>query len=355
MIINNTVLIIEDNKDVRENTSEILKLANYNVLTANDGMEGLEIARNNKLDLILCDIMMPELDGYGVLRAIENNPDMTGVPFVFITAKAEAKDFRVGMDLGADDYLTKPFTGTDLLRVVSSRIKKNQSLMDKFNRNFEDLDSLINVVKADKEMNAFSEHRTIKKVQRKEHVYLEIDTPNFLYYVVKGKIKTFKTNELGKEFITEIYKEGDFFGYHALLDQSNHKEAAVAIEDSEISPIPKNDFYQLLFSNNEVSLKFIKLLSNNLLEAEENLLKLAYNSARKRVSEALLFIYSKYFSEDKENEYFPVARENISALAGISPESVSRNLTEFKEDKLIEIDNGIIKILNFKKLRNLKN
>lgn len=353
--MNNTILIIEDNRDVRENTSEILELANYNVLTANDGKEGLEIARKNKLDLILCDIMMPELDGYGVLRAIENTPDMAGVPFVFITAKSEAKDFRRGMDLGADDYLTKPFTGNDLLRVVSARIKKNQILKEKFNKNFEDLEGLINEVKTNKEIGIFSEHRTIKKVQKKEHIYMEIDTPNFLYFIVRGKIKTFKTNELGKEFITEIYKEGDFFGYHALLDHSNHKESAVAIEDSEVSPIPKNDFFQLLFSNNEISLKFIKLISNNLIEAEENLLKLAYNSARKRVAEALLFIYSKYFPEDRENEYFPVARENISALAGISPESVSRNLTDFKEDKLIEIDNGIIKILNFKKLRNLKN
>lgn len=353
--MNNTILIIEDNRDVRENTSEILELANYTVLTANDGKEGLEIARKNKLDLILCDIMMPELDGYGVLRAIENTPDMAGVPFVFITAKSEAKDFRRGMDLGADDYLTKPFTGNDLLRVVSARIKKNQILKEKFNKNFEDLESLINEVKTNKDITVFSEHRTIKKVQKKEHIYMEIDTPNYLYFIVKGKVKTFKTNELGKEFITEIYKEGDFFGYHALLDHSNHKESAVAIEDAEISPIPKNDFFQLLFSNNEISLKFIKLISNNLLEAESNLLKLAYNSARKRVAEALLFIYSKYFPEDRENEYFPVARENISALAGISPESVSRNLTDFKEDKLIEIDNGIIKILNFKKLRNLKN
>ena len=353
--MNNTILIIEDNKDVRDNTSEILELANYNVLKAGDGMEGLEIAKKNKLDLILCDIMMPELDGYGVIRAIENNMDLATVPFIFITSKSEARDFRMGMDLGADDYLTKPFTGHELLRVVNARIKKSQTLKDKFNKSFENLETLLNDVKSKKDINLFSEHRMIRKIQKKERVYMEIDTPNFLYFIVKGKIKTYKTNDLGKEFITEIYKEGDFFGYHALLDHSNHKESAVAIEDSEITPIPKNDFYQLLFANNEVSLKFIKLLSNNLIEAEENLLKLAYNSARKRVAEALLFIYGKYHQEDKEDVFVPVARENLSALAGISPESVSRNLTDFKEDKLIEIDNGIIRIINFKKLRNLKN
>ncbi len=353
--MNDTILVIEDNIGVRENTSEILELANYNVMTAGDGKEGLDIAKKNKLDLILCDITMPELDGYGVLRAVENIPEMATIPFVFITAKTEPEDFRKGMDLGADDYLAKPFNGTDLLRVVSARIKKNKNIKDKFNKNFDDLESILNETKSNKEISLFSEHRTIKKIQKKEHIYMEIDTPNYIYFVVKGKIKTFKTNELGKEFITEIYKEGDFFGYHALLDHSDHKEAAVAMEDSEISPIPKNDFYQLLFSNNDVSLKFIKLLSHNLLDAEENLLKLAYNSARKRVAEALLFIFSKYYPDDRADIFIPIARENISSLAGISPESVSRNLTEFKEDKLIEIDNGIIKIIDFKKLRNIKN
>lgn len=353
--MNNTILIIEDNIDMRENTAEILELANFNVLSANDGKEGLELAKKNKLDLILCDIMMPELDGFGVLRAIENIPEMAGIPFVFITAKSEKSDFRKGMDLGADDYLTKPFTGNDLLRVVNARIKKNQTLKERFNKNLEGLENLINEVKTNQDMTVFSEQRVIKKLQKKEHVYMEVDTPNFLYFVIKGKIKTFKTNELGKEYITEIYKEGDFFGYNALLDNSSHKESAMAIEESEVSPIPKKDFFQLLFSNNEISLKFIKLISNNLAEAEGKLLKIAYDSARKRVSEALLFIYGKYFPEDRENVFFPVVRENLSALAGISPESVSRNLTDFKEDNLIEINNGIIKILNFKKLRNLKN
>src|ERR1035437_6563147 len=124
--MSNTILSIEDNKDMRENTNEILQLAGYTTHSADDGKHGLELAHKHKPDLILCDIMMPELDGYGVIRALENIPEMVGVPFVFMTAKSEKSDFRKGMDLGADDYLTKPFNGADLLKVVSARLRKSE-------------------------------------------------------------------------------------------------------------------------------------------------------------------------------------------------------------------------------------
>ncbi len=140
-----------------------------------------------------------------------------------------------------------------------------------------------------------------------------------------------------------------------MLDESKYKESAVAIENSEIALVPQEDFFQLLYSNNEVSLKFIKFITNDLVQAEEKLIKLAYDSARKRVAEALIFIFKKYQIEENGESTFPAHRENISAIAGISPESVSRNLTDFKEEGLIETNNGIIKILNLKKLTELKN
>lgn len=112
------ILVIEDNLEMRENIAELLELAGYTVYTAPDGVDGLVQMRELLPDLVLCDIMMPELDGFGVLRAMENLPDLIGTPFVFLTAMAEKDDFRKGMDLGADDYLSKPFKGDELLRVV---------------------------------------------------------------------------------------------------------------------------------------------------------------------------------------------------------------------------------------------
>src|SRR6187397_733593 len=118
------ILLIEDNDNIRENTAEILQLANYNVFTAADGKLGVEAALKNKPDLIICDIMMPVLDGYGVLHLLHKNPTLQNTPFIFLTAKSERAEMRKGMELGADDYLTKPFQGTELLNAVESRLRK---------------------------------------------------------------------------------------------------------------------------------------------------------------------------------------------------------------------------------------
>ena len=119
-----TILIIEDQPDMRENIATILEMENYAVLTANDGAQGLEAAREEKPDLILCDVMMPKLDGHGVLQKLREDRTIAGTPFVFLSAKGERQDLRAGMNLGADDYLTKPVTATELLAAVSARLER---------------------------------------------------------------------------------------------------------------------------------------------------------------------------------------------------------------------------------------
>ena len=125
--MNKKVLIIEDNADIRENVVEILELAEYVVYSADNGKTGIELALYNMPDIILCDIMMPELDGYGVLYILNKNPQMAGIPFIFLTAKAERLDLRKGIELGADDYLIKPFDDMDLLNAIESRLKKRKA------------------------------------------------------------------------------------------------------------------------------------------------------------------------------------------------------------------------------------
>ena len=107
--MNKTILVIDDNNDIRENTAEILELAGYKTFTAENGKRGVEVAVREKPSVIICDIMMPELDGYGVLHLLRKNPDTQNIPFIFLTAKTERSDFRKGMEMGADDYVTKPF------------------------------------------------------------------------------------------------------------------------------------------------------------------------------------------------------------------------------------------------------
>ena len=350
-----TILIIEDNADIRENVSELLEISGYTTFTANNGKDGLESAQKNYPNLVLCDITMPILDGYGVLRAFENIPEIAGTPFIFMTAKAEKADFRTGMDLGADDYLAKPFSGDELLRIVSARLKKSRLIKDFFENNLNGLNAFVNTAKTQQGLNILSDHRTMKKIRKKDMLFMEGDSPNFLHFIISGKIKIFKSNESGKEYIINIHKEGDYIGYVALLKDSEHKESAMAIEDCEVALIPKQEFFHLLHSNNEVAMEFIKMMSSNFSDAEEKLLKLAYDSARKRVAEAIIFVSKKYKTEGSDELSFNLLRENISALSGISPESVSRNLTDFKEEGMIETCNGSIKILNLKKLETLKN
>jgi len=350
------VLIIEDSDDVRENMKEILELSSYTVHSAKNGKEGLDMAQKHNPDIILCDVMMPELDGYGVLRGLTNNPNTKHIPFIFVTAKSDKQDFRIGMDLGADDYLTKPFNGNELLSLVSTRLKKAEILKELMKNDLKNLeDFFINSEESNASIYAVSDRITPKKIRKKEILFIEGDSAKYLYFLVSGKIKTFRTNEQGKEYITQVYKERDFFGYSSLLESNKYEDTAVAIEDSEIASIAKQDFYQLLLTNNELYAKFIRFITTDLSETNDKLIKLAYNSARKRVSEAILYLAKKYHTQIENGITFSVCRDDISSISGVSPESVSRNLTDLRTERLIELQNGHIKILEARKLIDLKN
>ncbi|MEO6901854.1 MAG: response regulator [Bacteroidia bacterium] len=349
------ILLIEDNKDVRENTAEILKLAQYEVLTAVNGKEGVELAHQNKPDLIICDIMMPVLDGHGVLHMLSKNEETSSIPFIFLTAKAERTDIRKGMEMGADDYLTKPFDDVELLNAIESRLKKNEVLRREFTKNMEGVNSFLNEVKNIDSLKKLSEDRNVVKYKKKADIYKEGNYPKGIYFISKGKIKTYKSSDLGKELITELHKEGDFFGYIALLQDETYTSSASALEDSEIYMIPKEDFFSLLYKNAEVSKKFIEMLSKDARENEIHLVQLAYNSVRKRVAEALLKLSDKYKKEEEQKFSISITREDLANIVGTATETVIRTLSDFKEDKLIEIANGKITILNYDKLAKLKN
>jgi CheY-like chemotaxis protein len=113
-----TVLVIEDNLEIRENTAEMLELAGYRVIVADNGKEGLAIACGQSPDIILCDIMMPGIDGYQVMKEIRNEPSTSKIPFIYITARAEKADVKIAMNLGADGYVKKPFDTRELIEAI---------------------------------------------------------------------------------------------------------------------------------------------------------------------------------------------------------------------------------------------
>lgn len=131
------ILVIEDEKSVRENILDLLEAEHFDTIAAEDGRIGVELAVSEVPDLILCDLMMPEIDGYGVLIALREEPVTASIPFIFLTARAARSDFRQGMELGADDYLTKPFTRDELLSAIASRLMKQANLTKQVSTKFE--------------------------------------------------------------------------------------------------------------------------------------------------------------------------------------------------------------------------
>jgi CheY-like chemotaxis protein len=349
----NRILVIDDNTDIRENTAEILTLAGYTTYTAENGKKGMEIAIKEKPDLIICDIMMPELDGYGVLHMLKKNPGTEHIPFIFLTAKAERGDFRKGMEMGADDYITKPFDDLELLKAVEIRLKKLTVLQGQYEAGEKGASKLMKDLKGSGWLLADPERYNSEMMMKKQVLYSEGKHARFLYYLQSGKIKTFKMHEDGKEYITNLYGADDFLGYVALLEDRPYSDTAEILENAEVVAIPKDDFLQAIYNDMTIASKFIKLITNDVKEKENRLLRLAYDSLRKRVARALVDVQQKFTKTDSDPVAIEISREDFAQYIGTATESVIRTLSDFKSEKLIEIKEGKIKILNRDKLNHL--
>lgn len=346
------VLIIEDNNDIRENVVEILELAGYTVFAADNGKTGVELALKNVPDIILCDIMMPELDGYGVLYMLNKNPQMAAIPFIFLTAKAERLDLRRGMEMGADDYLTKPFDDIELLNAIESRLKKKEQQETFYSRSLDHLGSIISKNSGLAELKKVIVERKTRHFKKNQVIYYDGDRGNGLYLVINGKVKTIKLAQDGRELMTGMYTNDDYLGVHALLSNEPFSDTATALEDTVLCLIPKEQLDELLNQYPDVAREFIKLLSNDIREKEDQLLQLAYHSVRKRMADAIVRL-SRQQSGSADD--IKISREDLAAMAGMATETVSRTLSDFKDEGLIEKKGSIINILNLERLAKMKN
>ena len=345
-----TILLIEDNDIIRENTAEILELAGYAVLTAENGKVGVEKALVTKPDLVVCDIMMPVLDGYGVLHIFTQNPHLAGVPFIFLTAKTERTDQRRGMELGADDYLTKPFEETELLSAISSRLSRFRQLQADYDlRAPEGLSKFLDDAAAAGQLNGLTTDRRPHALRKKQEVYAEGDEPTRLYFVQTGRVKTVRRNPGGKELITGVYGPGEFFGYLPLLEQGPHADTALVLDDATLLYIPKTDFRALLHRNAAVGQQFVRLLAGRVSAREEQLLSMAYGSIRRRVADTLLRLHEQAGAAPEA--VIQLSRDDLAAVVGTAPESLIRTLSEFKQSGLIELTGHGIRLLQPEKLR----
>jgi DNA-binding response OmpR family regulator len=347
-----SVLVIDDNPDIRENTAEILDLAGYKTFTAENGKRGVEIALKEVPDVIICDIMMPELDGYGVLHLLRKNEATLNTPFIFLTAKTERGDFRKGMEMGADDYITKPFEDIELLNAIEIRLKKSAVLSNNYASSPQGVSQFIKDVKNTGLMDQLAEQYEMVTLGKKQSLYQEGKRPRYLYYLAKGKVKGFKVHEDGKEYITDLYSQGDFIGYPSLIEDRNYDDNAVILEEADLMQIPRDDFQQMIYGDLSIATKFIRIITQNVKDKEERLMNLAYSSLRKRVASALVDIHTK-FNAAAENKPIEISREDIAHYVGTATESLIRTLSDFKAEKLIEIKEGKILIGQVDKLKNL--
>jgi len=347
------ILIIEDNDDIRESTAEILELANYEIYQADNGKTGVELANKYLPDLILCDIMMPELDGYGVLYLLNKNPQTAATPFIFLTAKAERMDMRKGMEMGADDYLVKPFDDVELLNAIESRLHKREKQEKFYSKSIDTLTNLVAGNNGIKELDKMMQERKVRTIKKKQIIYYEGDTVSGIYLVLSGKVKTIKLSEDGRELLTGMYGTDEYFGIPALLLNEPYMETAEALEDTTVCQLPKEMLEELLNRYPDVARQFIHILSNNLIAKEEQLLQLAYHSVRKRMAEVLIRLCRQ---EKQEGQIIlRISRDNLAAMAGMATETVSRILSDFKDEGIIERKGSQIGILDQQKLLQMKN
>lgn len=349
---NPKILIIEDNDEIRESTAEILQLSEYIVYTAENGKLGVEYAQKYMPDIILCDIMMPELDGYGVLYLLSKNEKTRNIPFIFLTAKIERSDIRKAMEMGADDYLTKPFDDIELLNAIEVRLKKRQA------QNLQNSTNHFGPFIEDNEkelIDLLLQKSRSRKYKKQQNIYHQGDDPYFLMYVVQGKVRGYLHHRDGRELVTEIYKEGDFFGYESLLIRQTYSHNAETMEESEIAQISKDDFQELLRRKPSLASKFLKILSGEIVYKDQKLLGLAYDSVRKKVANALVHVAENSITEPEQDQcLIRISRDNLSALAGTANETISRMLSDFIDEDLISKEGNAIRVHSIKKLKSIK-
>lgn len=343
------IVLIEDNLEIRESTQEILELADFEVHVAENGKVGVDLVKEVLPDLVLCDIMMPELDGYGVIKILGKNPETSKIPFIFLSAKSDKSDLRKGMNLGADDYITKPFEESDLLESIETRLQKLEKLKSEIPNNIEGLNEFINQARGFDLLKDLSQDRKIKKYNKKEYIFKEGDYVNYIYYIIKGRVKCFKSDEYGKDFVHDVNADGDFIGYLTIFDDSDYHETAIAMEPTEAAIIPKHEFLALVQKNRDVASKFIQLLSGNVKDKERRLLQLAYSPVRERVADSLVSLWNK----GEKVEKLAISREDLANIVGTAKESLIRTLSEFKNEGVITIDGRSIIISDEEELKRI--
>jgi CheY-like chemotaxis protein len=346
------ILLIEDDTVLRENTAELLELSGFKVVTAANGKIGLAIAKADLPDIIVCDIMMPELNGYGVLETLSRNDATKYIPFIFLSAKTERRDVRKGMDLGADDYIAKPFSEEELVSAIESRLAKTAILFDERNSQKNSATKNDGEIRTLNDLkNFFDDNGEVFNFRVDEIIYKEGYNSNLIYLILKGVVKSYKLDERGKELTTALFKEDDLFGYTSFTHNIPYQETVRAIKDVELVGISKSELKNVINNNHRVALELLELLNGNITGIKEQLLQMAYSSVNKKTADTLLKFAKKL--NTKPEDSIKISRNDLASVAGIAKETLIRTISSFKKQGIIEVEGRNIRILDIQKLQNM--
>jgi CheY-like chemotaxis protein len=347
------ILFIEDQIQEEENIRQLLGLSNYSVTVVADWKEGVRLAMNSHPDLILCDTRLPSIDGYDVIHALQQYPETRDIPLILLTSMEEKSDFRKAMQAGADDFLARPFEGIELLRAVEACLGRHRKHVSGEHGSSGIPPSSGADNSEDKEWH--SDRREIRNYKKRTILYMEGQRASQAWYVLSGEVKTYMIHADGKQLITNICGPGDCVGCAAAVDGGSYTDNAQVLEDAALVVLSRPEFQRLLTSDPVFIRQMIRWLSRSTSAQETGLLNFAYSSLRKKVANGILSLFDSHQKEIDGKAYISISRDNLAAIVGAAPESLSRTLSDFRREHLIVITDGRIYLLDEDRLRNMVN
>ena len=337
LIINNDILLSKSLKT-------FLEANNYKVSISPNLHEAEKFGLHNKVDVFIYNNSNPKLemnrslDGFG--RGDFNNSP----PVILLSNDGNSK--RENSKIF--DQLEIPLNYHKLLKTIERSVNKGHK--QNFNQSKNGHDTQIS------SMSDLKDHiinTQEKQLVCKDHlIYKQHKNTSYIYLIAEGLIKTLRMDEYGKELITGIYKDQDLFGFYSFKNVSIYPETAKALKDSYIYKFPIISFQEILHKNNDITLEFAQVLSDNVSSLKSNMLDLAYSSVLKKTSKTLLHFAENILKDPSET--INLSRSDLASVAGISTESFIRSLAVLKRDKLIDINGRNIKVIDLKKLRYIK-
>lgn len=314
-------------------------MAGYEVQVAGLAKEGVHTAREFLPDLVLCDIQLPDMDGYGVLQSLRNTEGLFNVIFILMTGVRQNQDFRRGMDYGADDFLIKPFSGSELLSAVNSRFVRNQRNGYEWIKKSETeaVSSWLSELPARYPITHFKKNAQLYHVDQKI---------NFLFYLQDGLVRTSRTDSSGKELTTSIFSKGKFIGLADWFGGLSFREDAHSMSDLLIMAIPVSDLRSELGNSVDILSVLSSQLASEVSARNQILLNMAYQDLRGKVAYAFLRLNEVSQTEEVPFPPLPITRVILATIAGIAKESAVRTVLDLIDEELLEETDDGFRIVN---------